>query len=185
GVCLNFLISSNELDGVPVHVLLRAIMECRDLQEVRETMARSGMGKSSHFLVGDKNGECFGMEYAAGRCVEIAAQAGAIIHTNHCIGNNIESTIVRTTAERLGQGREKLAAVSDFSIRDMQDILLDDSRGTLSIQSSYRPEAELGGLEIGTCATIIMDLPQHTFHVRKGPGSTVDFQSFNLIAWRR
>ena len=128
GVCLNFLISNNELDGVPVHVLLRAIMECRDLQQVRETMARSGMGKSSHFLVGDESGQCFGMEFAAGRCVEIGAEEGVIIHTNHCIGPNIESTIVRTTAERLVQGREKIASLKDFSIADMQAVLLDDSR---------------------------------------------------------
>ncbi len=176
GVCLNFLISSHELDGVPVHVLLRAILECTDIGEARETIERSGMGKSSHFLVGDASGQCFGMEFAAGRREEITPQEGLIIHTNHCIGRGIESTMIPTSAERLTQAREWLARPNGRALEDMQRVLLDNSRGQESIQSCYRPEEILGGLEVGTCATIIMDLSKRRFHARKGPGTTLEFQ---------
>lgn len=181
GVCLNFLMSSHELDGVPVHVLLRAILECSDIREARTTIERSGMGKSSHFLVGDASGECFGMEFAAGRRSEIGAETDVLIHTNHCIGPGIESTMIPTSAERLMQGRECLTRLSSYSLEDMQGILLDDSRGHESIQSCYHPEEVLGGLEVGTCATIIMDLKQRRFYARKGPGTTPEFQSMTLF----
>ncbi len=176
GVCLNFLISTHQLDGVPVHIVLRAILECRSIDEAREQIRRSGTGKSSHFLVGDANGECFGMEFAAGNCVEIGSQNGVLVHTNHCLGHGMESSMLPTSAERLEQAGQHLKTMADHTIEDMQNILLDDSRGNESIQSGYHPEEVLGGLEVGTCATVIMDLQQQRFYVRKGPGTTRDFQ---------
>ena len=86
GVCLNFMISSHELNGVPVHIVLRAILECTGIDDAREQIGRTGTGKSSHFLVGDDKGQCFGMEFAAGNCTEIGSQNGVLVHTNHCIG---------------------------------------------------------------------------------------------------
>jgi hypothetical protein len=62
----------------------------------------------------------------------------------------------------------------------MQQILLDDSLGAQSIQSCYRPEAALGGLEVGTCATVIMDLPRRVFYARKGPGGEASFQTIAM-----
>ena len=179
GVCLNFLISSHELNGVPVHIVLRAILECASIDEAREKIRRSGTGKSSHFLVGNARGQCFGMEFAAGSCMEIGSQNGILVHTNHCIGEGIESSMIPTSAERLDQANQHLTTLTSHSLEDMQAILLDDSRGHESIQSAYHPEEILGGLEVGTCATVIMDLKQHRFYARKGPGSTRDFQCFD------
>jgi isopenicillin-N N-acyltransferase-like protein len=170
------MISSHELNGVPVHIVLRAILECTSIDEAHEQIGRSGTGKSSHFLVGDANGQCFGMEFAAGKCGEIGAQNGVLVHTNHCIGPDMESSMIPTSAERLEQARQRLATLGSHTLEDMQTILLDDSRGNESIQSNYHPEELLGGLEVGTCATVIMDLKQHRFYARKGPGTTLDFQ---------
>ncbi len=178
GVSLNFLMSNHSLDGVPVHILLRAILECVSLDEAREKIALSGAGKSSHFLVGDANGQCFGMEFAGGNCKEIASDNGVLVHTNHCIGEGIESLMIPTSSERLRQARQHLQSTNSYSIEDMQTILLDDSQGIESIQANYHPEEVLGGLEVGTCATVIMDLQQSKLYARKGPGKTRDFQSF-------
>jgi isopenicillin-N N-acyltransferase like protein len=178
GVCLNFLVSSHELDGVPVHITLRAILESVTINEAREKIERSGRGKSSHFLVADADGQCFGMEFAAGNCSEIGLQEGVLVHTNHCIGQNIESTMIPTSAERLTKARQHLSSLDTHTIEDMQNILLDDSQGHESIQSNYHAEELLGGLEVGTCATIIMDLQRLKLYARKGPGTERDFQCF-------
>lgn len=178
GVCLNFLVSSHELDGVPVHIVLRAILECSSIDEAREKIGRSGTGKSSHFLVGDANGKCFGMEFAAGKCIEIGSQNGVLVHTNHCIGQGIESSMIPTSAERLEQARQHLDKITNHTLEDMQSVLLDDRCGHESIQSNYHPEEVLGGLEVGTCATVIMDLQKNSLYARKGPGTQRKFQCY-------
>jgi len=179
GVCLNFLVSSHELNGVPVHVLLRAILECRSIEEARARIKESGLGKSSHFLVGDASGQCFGTEFAAGTCVEIEAQQGVLVHTNHCIGQGVESTLIPTTEERLAKAKASLASIDKRNLESMRSILLDDTNGSNSIQSSYHSEEMLGGLQVGTCATITMDLEKQKFYARKGPGNTPDFHLYD------
>ncbi|NKB35663.1 MAG: hypothetical protein GKR93_00650 [Gammaproteobacteria bacterium] len=178
GVSLNFLASDNELDGVPVHILLRALLQCADLEQARKKIAGSGMGKSSHFLVGDANGQCFGMEFAEGKCSELAATNGVLVHTNHCIGRSIESAILSTSAERLSCAQRHLRASDGFDREQMEKILLDDSKGNDSIQASYHAEEALGGLDVGTCATVIMDLPMRRFYAQKGPTNRSRFQLY-------
>jgi isopenicillin-N N-acyltransferase-like protein len=178
GVCLNFLVSSHELNGVPVHITLRAILESNSINEARIKIERCGLGKSSHFLVADANGQCFGMEFAAGKCSEIGSEDGILLHTNHCIGQSIESEMIPTSAERLAQARKHISGLASHTFADMQTILMDDSQGNESIQSNYHVEEVLGGLEVGTCATIIMDLPRQKFYASKGPGTPADFQCY-------
>ena len=50
GVGLNFLKAEQSLDGVPVHLVLRALLECSNLAEAREVIRRSGLGKASFIL---------------------------------------------------------------------------------------------------------------------------------------
>lgn len=175
GVCLNFLVSESRLDGVPVHIMLRAILECRDVETARERLLSSGEGKSSHFLIADHKGNCCGFEFAANRHAELRAERGVYVHSNHCIARSMESVMVPTSAERLTKAQSCLQHIDACRLEDMQDILLDDSMGETSIQASYHPEEVLNGLEVGTCATIIMDLPARQFYFRKGPGTSRDF----------
>lgn len=178
GVCLNFLASSNRLDGVPVHIVLRAILECRDINEARRRLDESGRGKSSHFLVAHDD-ESFGMEFAEGQCGEITAFKDVLLHTNHCIAPGLNSSMLPTSAERLLQAQQAVQALGSYQLEDMQGILLDDSQGDVSIQASYHPEKEMGGLDVGTCATIIMELSENNFHYKKGPGTSTVFNSLS------
>lgn len=177
GVCLNFLASANELDGVPVHIVLRAILECRDINTARQRILESGQGKSSHFLVADNMGKSFGMEFANGQCGEVTAENGVLMHTNHCIAAGMDSTMLPTSAERLAQAKHHCQQLNSCQLADMQNILLDQSQGTNSIQAAYHPEDALGGLDVGTCATVIMDLAKNNFYFKKGPGMSSDFES--------
>ena len=86
--------------------------------------------------------------------------------------------MIPTSKERLSQARKQLRTLDNHTIEDMQDILLDNSCGGDSIQSNYHSEELLGGLEVGTCATVLMDLHQHKLYARKGPGTTRDFQCY-------
>lgn len=176
GACLNFLMASQEFDGVPVHVTLRALMDCESLSEARGVIERSGCGKSSHILMGDSQGDCFGVEFAGGDTAFIDPSDGVLMHTNHCIAPGMESTMVPTSRERLSQAGKWVDRDGDRSLDNLGRILSDDSLGNESILSCYHAEPELGGLDVGTCATVLMDLPRCEFHVRKGPTPHATFQ---------
>lgn len=182
GVGLNILVASHGQGGVPVHVLARALLECGTLAEARAAIARAGLGKSSHLLIGDAQGRAVGVEFAGDERAEIVPQDGVILHTNHCLAPGMESAVIPSSAERLEQGRAWLARRPGRNIEDMREMLSDGSLGPLGILASYRPEAVLGGAEVGTCATLLMDLPERTLHVRKGPDPQTPFEVHHLGA---
>jgi len=182
GVCLNILFSAQKLDGLPVHLLTRALLDCGSLDEARATMTRSGYGKSSHFLIADGDGNCCSTEFAAGERFEVLPSQGVLIHTNHCIAPQAadKAALIPTTVERLEQGREWLGQTSTRDLATMKRILLDDSKGPTSINSSYHPEALLDNQDVGTCATILMDLNKLEMQIKKGPGRDGEFSTVAL-----
>ncbi len=180
GVCLNILFSPHSLNGVPVHVLLRAILECSDLDSVRVVLERAGTGRSSHFLVGDDAGNCLGVEFAGGGRADLHAHDGVVLHTNHCLDSDLECMVVPTSTERFQQASGLLEGSKGRDLDMMMEVLSDDGQGNESILCPYHPEATLGGLEVGTCATVIMDLPARRLHLRKGHKKSGDFTSYTV-----
>lgn len=171
GVCLNFLVAPHLLEGLPVHCLIRALLECTDLAEARDTLARAGHGKASHFLIADDRGFALSYEFAGARSGEVAAVAGIYAHTNHCIAPNRDerSYVIPTSVERLTAARRLAAARTGSGIEAIQQILDFDDGSSAAIRVRYRPEPLLGGGDVGSCATLIMDLSARVMHVRKGP----------------
>ena len=182
GVCLNILFSAHELDGIPVHLLTRMVLDCTTLDEARALMLRSGLGKSSHLLVGDASGACCSMEFAAGERFEVAVDDGVLLHTNHCIAPAAANKAARipTTVERLDQATEHITDTTHRDARAMKAMLLDDSRGACSINMAHHPEPLLDNQDVGTCATIIMELPARRMQIKRGPGAADTFSTLEL-----
>jgi isopenicillin-N N-acyltransferase like protein len=182
GVCLNILFARHALDGLPVHVLIRALLDCGTIEQARAVLKRSGFGKSSHLLVADDQGNACSTEFVGNESFEVQPVDDVLLHTNHCIAAAAESrtAIIPTTAERLSQGASWLDRTAQRNLDTMRAILLDDSQGAVSINGSYHPEALLDGQDVGTCATLLMDLKARTMHIKKGPGSVGSFAKLTL-----
>jgi isopenicillin-N N-acyltransferase-like protein len=182
GVCLNILFARHALNGVPVHILTRALLDCGSVDEARAMLQRSGFGKSSHFLIGDANGNSCSIEFTGGQSFEVQAANGVQLHTNHCIAPaaHKKTALIPTTLERLDQGRAWLEQTAARDIETMKTILLDDSQGASSINGSYHAEALLDGQDVGTCASIVMDLAARRMQIKKGPGAKGQFLSIGL-----
>ena len=63
GTCLNILKHPESLSGVPVHILLRAILDCGTIEEARQTMVIARPGKASHVLVANGQGDSNSIEF--------------------------------------------------------------------------------------------------------------------------
>ncbi len=180
GVCLNILRAAHPLDGVPVHVLLRAVLECPDIAAAREVIGRAGNGRSSHFLLGEDSGQCLGIEFAGAARHELHPKDGVLLHTNHCLAPHLESDVLPSSRERYHRAEEWLGKTGLRDRDAMLAILSDQSMGNNSILCPYHPEATLGNEQVGTCATILMDLPKRTLALRRGPNHGARFHRYTL-----
>ena len=168
-VGLNFLKSKHSLDGVPVHLLLRAILDCTSLKKVREIVAQSNMGKSSYIPVATSIGEAVGFEFSNDAMQELTPMDDVLLHTNHCLAPNLTSVPLPTSNQRYETTLANLRADLNLDFATIDRILSDTSSSEAPVQAPYRPSESLGNLSVGTCATIIMELEKLRFSYRKGP----------------
>ena len=168
-VGLNFLKSKHSLDGVPVHLLLRAILDCTSLKKVREIVAQSNMGKSSYIPVATSIGEAVGFEFSNDAMQELTPMDDVLLHTNHCLAPNMTSVPLPTSNQRYETTLANLRTDTNFDFATVDRILSDTSSSEAPVQAPYRPSESLGNLSVGTCATIIMELEKLRFSYRKGP----------------
>ena len=175
GVCLNILSCEQSLHGLPVHILLRAILDCSSLASVEELLEGNSHGKASHILVGDRNGGCLSVEFAGGNSLRLQPQADVLLHTNHYLATPSLNTaeLFPSTHERLRKASHLLA--NDATRSGIRAMLLDQSEGELSICRPYSPSGIPGFGAVGTVFTVLMDLKRGEMEVRAGPRDGGEF----------
>jgi isopenicillin-N N-acyltransferase-like protein len=168
GVCLNILMVEKPLDGVPIHIVLRAVLESRTIEEAKAAIQRAGYGKASNILCADRQGNYLDVEFAGDEAFYLPTDGPTMVHTNHYLGQPINGEIENypNSYRRFQVAQARAAALADFSLADMQAILSDRSDPEFPIWRAYQPDDEL--LEVGTVATIVMDLKAGELQVRKG-----------------
>lgn len=183
GVCLNFLDHKHALDGVPVHILTRAVLECESVDAARRSIERSGFGKSSHFLIGDAAGDALSIEFMGDTSALVERFRNAYLHTNHCIFPGAPADVTEassSTACRLTRAHALLESNDERTFDVLKHILLDEQGGDVAINNPFHPSAVFPGERIGSCGTFIMDLTRREIHVRKGPRDVNPLRVYTL-----
>src|SRR5688572_5942653 len=91
GVCLNKLQMNSKaelLREVPIHVILRSILDSSSLDEVHHKVQSQSTGKASATLVGNSQGQFLHFEFATDRLFHAKAKGEhneIAYRTNHCI----------------------------------------------------------------------------------------------------
>ena len=180
GVCLNILSGRASPPAVPVHVLLRAVLDCRSIAEVRTVVHGAAFGTCSHMLVADDRGRSVGLELY-GDTVDVAtADDGLVRHTNHYVATPRDQSgdpILPSSHARWRRIGELLAEPAPQTLERARSVLADRAGGAGSICVSWVP---LGSLRIGTLCGIVLDLPGRRLHLSPGPPSEHAFETFAL-----
>ncbi len=177
GVCLNFL--SHETDGepgvigVPIHCLLRAVMNCTTIDEAVATVSAAPRCASANFLIaqyGLGGPRSLDLEISPLKVAVISDQKAGLVHTNHFLDPELAvgGTSGRgpSTMKRFEEARELVVALEtvepDPVIR-AQRVL--ESRANLPypISRHHNPDPSSS-----TLAGIIMDLTNNRFIVANG-----------------
>lgn len=182
GVCLNILRSSDDGShpGVPVHVLLRALLGCDSVADAVAFASKLSFGASSNVLCADAAGDSAALEFSPRGLEVLRGADAALCHTNHFLApaaarHQASLAPSLSTVPRLARISALTGAhQGKFSPADLQGMLRDESDGYLSIcrrpDSSLAPEAC-----IETVASVVMDLGERVMHIASDVPSRVDY----------
>ncbi len=180
GVGLNFLRSPEPLDGVPVHALLRGLLDARSPSAAEDLIARAGNGRSAHVMLGMATGEGLGLEFTGSACHRLAPEGGVLVHTNHFLQTPIDPGPSRpNTHSRLEQARSR-AASGPRDWNGLLGILGDCSHPEHPVSVSWRDMVGWSFGAMGTVCAVAMDLRDGVMQVRRGPDPTAPWQTFRL-----
>ena len=189
GVCLNILRSSDDGShtGVPVHVLLRALLARDSVTDAVAFASTLTFGASSNVLCADASGDTAALEFSPRGLEVVRGADAALCHTHHFLApaaakHQASLAPSLSTFPRL----ERITALTGahkgkFSPGDLQRMLRDESDGFLSI--CRRPDPALAPeVCIETVAAVVMDLGARVMHIAPDVPSKVDFTPVALGA---
>lgn len=175
GVCLNFLEHADEGMGMPVHVILRQILNCAHLGEAIREAYRLPRGGAANILLGHAAGEVLDLEMTAADIDFLYADPGWLVHANHFESMRLRAgdrgiLTSQSTLARAARARRLLAAAAAqaaVSLDTYSAILTDHAYGSYAIcrhVSTSEPPLQ----QTATRASVIMDLTARTMRVTIG-----------------
>ncbi len=181
GTCLNILTTGKPVSGLPVHVFLRAVLDCESLDEVNSLLERHAAGKASNLVVADAAGNGFGIEFCDRESFRLEPESGYLLHTNHYLGsavNSPEDPDFASSYARYDKAAKLLSGNSGRGVASMCELLSDKSNTSLPIYREYVPDTTLQ--ELGTIFTVVMELAGGKMHIRKGNGTNNRFVEYAI-----
>ncbi len=182
GVCLNILRSSDDGShpGVPVHVLLRALLGRDSVADAVAFASSLTFGASSNVLCADASGDIAALEFSPRGLEVIHGTDAPLCHTNHFLSpGSAKYQVPLVTSMSSVPRLERITTLTrahtgKFSSTDLQRMLSDESDGYLSI--CRRPDPNVAPEAcIETVASVVMDLGGRVMHIAPNVPSKVNF----------
>jgi isopenicillin-N N-acyltransferase-like protein len=186
GVAVALNILASQLDGqqpgMPVHVLLRLMLECRSLDEAVALASSERSGASSCITVADASGRVICLEITPAGVGELHPTDDVLVHSNHCVTSTalpVACPIAKTSSTRerfaraedlmnAGRGRIDAAYLAGV-LRDEHDKPLCINREPdMSLHPCLRSESVCG---------LIMDVRERVLHVAPDVPSRATFHA--------
>lgn len=183
-ITLNILRSAGDGSdiGIPVHVLLRVLLECRSVQEANELIAGLTFSSSSNVMVVDSDGHIASFELSPMGVKVLHTETGCLCHTNHFLHDALARHDVgrpgnQSTLNRLHKARESASEKMTFD--EIVTLLCDQSDGLESI--CRFPDKVLPDIaQIETVCAVIMNPARRTLSVSSAQPSVSGFSHYDL-----
>lgn len=188
GVCLNILRSNADgsSTGVPVHVVLRKLLDCTSVAEAEALARRLRHASSSNILCADAAGGAASLELSPAGAGIVRGEDGTLCHTNHFLDPAQLAGAVTpppsfSTESRLACARRHAASHPRLGLDELQRLLRDESDGLLSI--CRKPDPTLPWYaRVESVASVIMELSRGVMHVAPDVPSRCEYQATALAA---
>jgi len=182
GVCLNFVNYSKPATGVPIHILLRSVLDSSSVEEAATKIRKYGFSTNGNILIADKRGDYVNFELSSDHLDEIRPAEAVYHHTNHYLGSNPNAL-----PEELQSSFSRYKQISRFiaenagnlkTVDDLKTILLDQQNPELPICRKYieNPFTET----LGTVCSIVMNLKSAEMNISLGNPFEYGFKAFKV-----
>jgi len=183
-ITLNILRSDKDgaAEGVPVHFLLRSLLDCESVEHCIDLVTAMKFSSSSNVMVLDANGQIASFELSPYGVKVLNASEDGLCHTNHFLHDALESHDVgrpgnESTINRLN--RANASVHPQMSKADIVDLLSDQSDGLESIcrfgDPTFPPIAQ-----IETVTAVIMNTADKTLSVSAAQPSLSEFVTYSI-----
>ena len=187
GVGLNILRSLDDgtQPGIPVHVLLRHLLDSDNVASAVFTARTLRYGASSNIPLADAGGHAASLEISPRGVAVIEPASGALAHTNHYL-DAAQSTRAAPLST-IASTEQRLACASRHALarplgRDALFALLrDESEGAFSVCRSPDP-AMAPEVRIETVCGVAIDLVERTMWIAPDVPARVEFEPVALMA---
>lgn len=181
GVCLNFMTIENyQPYGVPLHVLLRTILDSKSLNEAQFLIEPNLRGKVGNILISNGNGEIVDFELAGDEFFSIPVD-DLFVHTNHFLTKiDYDLMLFPNSMGRYNRAKELVSRLDNPSANSIKNILKDRGNGGHPICRKRFSHPWLTDDKSITVTTAVMDLKKLQFHITRGNPFDNPFTVFSL-----
>ena len=162
GVCLNALRSQICEPKLPVHIMLRRVLESDNVEHALDMIDDVGTASPAHFLIGDGDGNAASMEVSPMGDAAMKPREGNLFHTNHLIAPHLPPGLEDMPHENSMTRLTRLRAISKDtapSVDSLYERLGDEDNAPWSIcrhRDTRAPESE----QMETLFTLVMNLTE-------------------------
>lgn len=174
-VCLNALVADKNDSGVPLHIVLRGILNGENLGDAVAAAARLPIASAANFLVGHRDGEAIDIEAAPADYDVLYPAGGLLTHTNHFTSlrltkvKDIGKIAFADSPVRLGRVNNLLRAKRGrLDLPALQGIMRDHFNYPDAI-CRHEDRRDEAGRRAVTVFSIIMDPARKEMHLTEGP----------------
>jgi isopenicillin-N N-acyltransferase-like protein len=168
--------------GVPIHIILRALLDsCATVEDAEALIADAPTSASSAITVVDAAGGGAVFELSPAGYARIDPRDGRLAHTNHFVDPGLADG--EDSELRGDDSRDRLAlieAVRPDTLEAAQELLRDHSGGPESICRHESPSAITGLPPAGTVVSVSSEPAHGRFHVAAGPPCTSAYTVYDV-----
>lgn len=187
GVGFNALTTGQGKQGLPVHILLRGILDSSTLADAVQAIAVPERSSSSNFIVGNSEGEIIDIEVSPQDFWVFYAERGWLTHTNHFTAPNLLSrvedkgkTILPDTFQRLGRINMLLSANEGHIDFDHCVTFLSDHKNYPDSICRHEDPSDPEGKQLASVYAAIMNLTDGIISFSDSNPCLGGFSSFNI-----
>jgi len=184
GMCLNILrsIDDGKKPGLPVHFLLRALLDCKTVEQATMLVSDMEFASSSNVMIADRSGAMANLELSPHGVRVLTSDKNNLCHTNHFLHPALVKSESPQAANlgseaRLNKAINSLPSV--HNLEDIQSLLAYTSNGLESICRFANSQLPLIA-QIETVTGVVMNLSNMELWVSDAQPSASTFRHYTI-----
>ena len=167
GVAFNALTTGEGKQGLPVHILLRGILDARHMADAVQAVAVVERAGSGNFMIASRDGEVIDIEVAPEDFWVFCAEGDWLTHTNHFRATNLLTRVNDKGKVILPDSFQRLARINTLLTENAGNICFEQCVAFLSDHTNY-PDSicrhedprDPEGKRLASVYGIVMDLTE-------------------------